>query len=193
MFWVQVTDFKPKSGMLIKAMQPIERLNIDFKGSLPSERENRYMLTVIDEYSWFPLSWLINEFSDMPMLSVLYFWAPRLHPPRLGKSFMSKRLRKFLHERGVATSQTTPYHPQGNGQCEQYNGIIWKNIQLATANRKVLLPTGRNSFLKPYTPSECCYAWPQMLRHMRDSSHFNEGAQQDPHFLPGLQIQEQSS
>ena len=27
-------------------------------------------------------------------------------------------------------SKTTPYHPNGNGQVERYNGIIWKAVRL---------------------------------------------------------------
>ena len=50
---------KPKfhssgDGHLIKATQPFERLSMDFKGPLPSSSRNRYLLTVIDEFSRFP-------------------------------------------------------------------------------------------------------------------------------------------
>ena len=44
---------KPKfhkfEGTLIKATQPLERLNVDFKGSLPTTSQNRYLLVIIDE------------------------------------------------------------------------------------------------------------------------------------------------
>ena len=45
---------KPNNPPLIKATQPFERLNIDFKGPLPSTSSNHYMLTIIDEFSRFP-------------------------------------------------------------------------------------------------------------------------------------------
>ncbi|CAC5403875.1 unnamed protein product [Mytilus coruscus] len=48
-----------------------------------------------------------------------------------GQSFMSAELKTFLQSHGVATSNTTPYSPQSNGQCERYNGIIWKAVTLA--------------------------------------------------------------
>lgn len=44
---------------------------------------------------------------------------------------MSIELKTFLTSQGVATSRTTPYNPRGNGQCERFNGIIWKTILLA--------------------------------------------------------------
>jgi len=45
--------FRPEPGTLTKATQSCERFSIDFKGPLvPSEeRKNRYILTVVDEYS----------------------------------------------------------------------------------------------------------------------------------------------
>ena len=52
---------------------------------------------------------------------------------------MSTELRNFLHEKGIATSHTTPYNPQGNGQSEVYNGTVWKAITLALKSKR--LPT----------------------------------------------------
>ena len=132
--------FKPGTGSLIKATQPFERLNIDFKGPLPSKNGNRYMLTVIDEFSRFPFAFPCPDLSARSVIRCLcslfsLFGVPAYVHSDRGSSFMSVQLKEFLRERGVATSRTTPYHPQGNGQCERYNGIIWKNIQLAAATR----------------------------------------------------------
>ena len=44
---------------------------------------------------------------------------------------MSKELKDWLHSKGIATSRTTAYNPRGNGQCERYNGIIWRTVCLA--------------------------------------------------------------
>ena len=53
-------ELKPKflrtSGTLIKATQPFQQLNTDFKGPLPSADGNKYFLTVIDEFSRFPFA-----------------------------------------------------------------------------------------------------------------------------------------
>lgn len=50
---------------------------------------------------------------------------------------MSQELKSFLTSLGISTSRTTAYNPQGNGQVEKYNGIVWKTIQLALTSRKM--------------------------------------------------------
>ena len=44
---------------------------------------------------------------------------------------MSAYLKEFLTKNGVATCKTSSYNPQGNGQCERFNGTIWKTVNLA--------------------------------------------------------------
>ena len=38
---------RPKNPPLIKALQPFDRLSIDFKGPVPSASQNKYMLTIV--------------------------------------------------------------------------------------------------------------------------------------------------
>jgi len=125
---------------LIKATQPFERLNIDFKGPLPSTDKNVYFLTIVDEYSRFPF---IFPCPDMTVSTVIdcfcqlfsLFGMPAyIHSDR-GSSFMSRELREFLTSRGIACSRTTSYNPQGNGQAERYNGTIWKAVTMALKSR----------------------------------------------------------
>ena len=44
---------------------------------------------------------------------------------------MSEELKQFLRSRNIASSRTTSFNPQGNGQVERYNGIIWQTVSLA--------------------------------------------------------------
>ena len=132
---------RPPQTPLIKATQPFERLNIDFKGPLPSATRNRYMLTIVDEYSRFPFVFACADITSATVVNCLcqlfaVFGMPAyIHSDR-GTSFMSAELKSFLHGRGIACSRTTAYNPQGNGQVERYNGgIVWIAISLALKMR----------------------------------------------------------
>ena len=61
-------QFHKSSGTLIHATQPFQRLNIDFKGPLPSVSRNRYILTVVDEYSRFPFAFPCSDMNTSTVI-----------------------------------------------------------------------------------------------------------------------------
>lgn len=128
--------FMTTKGQLIKALAPFERLNLDFKGPLPSNTENKYLLTVIDEYSRFPWAYPCKDMSSATIIKCLRdifstFGQPLyIHSDR-GSSFMSEELKTFLRANEIASSRTTPYNPRGNGQVERLNGTLWRAVQLS--------------------------------------------------------------
>ena len=131
---------KPRQAQLIKATQPFERLNLDFKGPLPTVSRNRYMLTIVDEYSRFPFVFPCTDITSATVINCLcqlfaIFGMPAyIHSDR-GSSFVSAELKSFLSSKGISSSQSTAYNPRGNGQVERYNGIIWKAVSLALRSR----------------------------------------------------------
>ncbi len=126
----------PQNHNLIKATQPFERLSIDFKGPLPSKSANKYLLTIVDEYSRFPFAYACPDMNASTLIKCftqlfsLFGMPAFIHSDR-GSSFMSAEFKTFLHGKGVATSRTTPYNPQGNGQVERLNGTLWKTINMS--------------------------------------------------------------
>ena len=134
--------YTPEAGRLVKATQPMERLSTDFKGPLRSTSKNRYLLTVIDGYSRFPLAFACTStntdsvIQSLNQIFIVFGMPPYIHSDR-GTSFLSKEEREYLTNLGIANGRTTPYHPQRNGQCERYNGIIWKQTLLALAIRSL--------------------------------------------------------
>ena len=125
---------------LIKATQPMERLSIDFKGPLPSNNKNTYLLDIVDEYSRFPFGYPCANMESSTIIKCLsqlfsIFGMPAYIHTDQGSNFMSKELKDFLLSKNVATSRTTSYNPEGNGQCEKLNGTLWKNITLSLKSR----------------------------------------------------------
>ena len=142
----------PNKGKLIKATQPFERLNLDFKGPLPATSKNKYILTVVDEYSRYPFAIPCADvsaatvFKECCHLFSIFGVPSYVHSDR-GSGFMSNTLRKSFQDKGIACSRTTPYHPQGNGLVERYNGTIWKTITLCLKSHK--LPTTKWELVVP--------------------------------------------
>lgn len=131
--------YKPPPGILIQATRAWERLSVDFIGPLPSSTRNRYILTVVDEYSRYPFAFPCSDMSAEIVAKHLFelfsmFGAPgSIHSDR-GTQFESKALRQFLARNGVMKTRTTPYHPEGNAQCERVNGTILRTVNLALKN-----------------------------------------------------------
>ena len=55
-----------------------------------------------------------------------------------GSSFMSFKLKSWLHNFGVPTSRTNRYNPAGNGQVERCNRTIWQTVLLALRSKNFL-------------------------------------------------------
>lgn len=134
--------FVQQNNTLIKATRPFERISIDFKGPLPTKSRNRYILTIVDEFSRFifafPTSDTSSESAIDCLLSLfsLFGMPDYIHSDR-GAAFVSQRYCEFLRERGVATSYSSAYNPRGNGQCERYNGLLWRTVRLALHSRNL--------------------------------------------------------
>ena len=63
--------YSPGPSHLIKETQPFERLNLDFKGPLPSNDRCRFMLTIIDEYCQFPFAFPWEDVSAQTVITSL--------------------------------------------------------------------------------------------------------------------------
>ena len=132
--------YRVKGQTLIKATRSWERLAMDFKGPVKGPRP--YLLVIIDEYSRYPFVFPCKNMSSetvIECLSTLFcmFGFPNFVHSDRGLSFVSKNVKRFLNERGIATSYSTPYHPQGNGQCERANQTIWRTVKLLLRSRQL--------------------------------------------------------
>ena len=133
---------RPNNPPLIKATQPFERLSIDFKGPLPTTSQNRYLLTIIDEYSRFVFAYPCKDMTAstailrLGELFSVFGLTGYIHSDN-GPAFISKEYTDWLLSLGVAYSNSAVYNPKGNGQVERYNGIVWKGVELALHSKNM--------------------------------------------------------
>ena len=179
--------FHKSSGVLIKASQPFQQLNIDFKGPLPksSSSSNRYILTLVDEYSRFPFAFPCNDMTSSTVIKcfnqlfALFGMPSYIHNDR-APDFLSAEVREYLHSRGVATSKTSRYNPRGNGQAEKFNGTIWKAVTLALKSRGLpitawesVLPDALHSIRSLLCVATNCTPHERMFNFQRKSTAGN--------------------
>ena len=93
--------YNPPQPTLVKAPQPFERLNQDFKDPLPSKIQNKYMLTIIDEYSRFPFVIPCPDVTATTVIQGLCSLFAILGVPAYihtdrGVAFMSEDLKSFF-------------------------------------------------------------------------------------------------
>ena len=122
-----------------------QRLNIDFKGPLPlSVYGNKYLLTIIDEFSRFPFTLPCRDMTSKTIIRCLsqlfsIFGMPDMIHTDRAADFLAEETKRFLLEKGIATSKTSRYHPEENGQVEKLNGTLWKVIQISLHFRNIKL------------------------------------------------------
>ena len=111
--------YRTPQTALIKATKSMEQISIDFKGPIPSSSKNKYILTIIDEYSRFPFAAPCPNMNSptviqgLNQLFTLTGLPSYIHSDR-EPSLISHELRIHIRYLGIATSLSTSYHPTGN-------------------------------------------------------------------------------
>lgn len=137
--WLQ----PPEKATLIESTQPWERLSIDFMGPKPESSGGfKYVLTVVDEWSRFPFAFTTKDRSSETVIAALQQLFSLFGPPKQihsdrGKEFLSDSFLAFLRNWGVTKSSTNPYNPRANGQCERFNGIIWRTVRCLMEDKQL--------------------------------------------------------
>jgi len=111
---------KPAGDPMIKALHPSDRISIDFKGLLLSANKNKYLLTVVDEFTGYSFAFPCSDITAATVKCLSQIFAvfglpPYVHSDRAA-SIMSWELNEYLHSKLVATSHSSPYNPTGNSQ-----------------------------------------------------------------------------
>lgn len=133
---------RPAGHMAIRkiAEKPWEMLSIDLIGPLPrSNRGFLYILTVVDNFSKFPLLFPLRSATAKSVLKVLedhvflLFGVPRSIICDNGVQFRSKEFKNLCESYGVEISYTAYYHPQAN-PSERTNQVIKSMLRAYVAD-----------------------------------------------------------
>ena len=87
-----------------------------------------YLVTVMDDYSRFILSWkLQKDMSANSLIDVPVDDRTRLLSDN-GAGYVSRAFRDYLHLVGIGHILAAPYHPQTNGKVERYQQSLKREV-----------------------------------------------------------------
>lgn len=115
----------------IQTSRPFQKISWDIMGPLPpSSRGNRYILVVTDLFTKWVEAFPLKETSSETLARTLFdevicrYGVPEeLHSDQ-GKNLCSSLIQCLCEMLGIRRTNTTAYHPQGNGQTERFNRTL---------------------------------------------------------------------
>jgi hypothetical protein len=116
-----------------EALHVYDTWSADVIGPLNVHGYPDYILTVIDNYSRWPVTRKLrnlsgNELEQVFKMIFLEYGTPENLCTDNGTNFTSHTFEQFLVANGVKHLKTAPYNPQANGIIERFNGFYKSNI-----------------------------------------------------------------
>ena len=123
----------------IVASSPFEKVAWDIMGPLPeTKRGNKYILVLTDLFTKWVEAFPLKETSAETLAGVLYneficrFGLPKYIHSYQGRNLCGKVMQSLCGLLGIQRTNTTAYHPQGNGQTERFNRTLESMIAKMT-------------------------------------------------------------
>ena len=138
------------------ASRPLEIVALDFSLLERSREGLEQVLVVTDVFTKYTQAYPTRDQKASTVARVLverWFYQvgvpERLHSDQ-GRNFESELLRQLCALYGVQKSRTTPYHPQGNGQCERFNRTLHDLLRALPPGQKGRWPQHLPQLLYAY-------------------------------------------
>ena len=123
---------KPQAPLgTIRANRPFEKVSWDIMGPLPtSSKGKKYILVVTDIFSKWVEAFALHSTDTETLATVLFneaicqYGVPSSLHSDQGANLTSQVVTSLCKCLRIDRSQTTTYHPQGNGQVERFNHTL---------------------------------------------------------------------
>ena len=114
----------------IHVTQPLELVHMDYLCLEPSKGNIENVLAITDHFTRYALAYPSKTQTAQATARILWnnFICHCGFPEKFisyqGRKFESDLIKELCKIAGVQKLHTTPYHPQGNGQCERFNSTL---------------------------------------------------------------------
>ena len=114
----------------IHVTQPLELVHMDYLSLEPSKGNIENVLVITDHFTRYALAYSSKTQTAQATARILWdnfichYGFPEKFISDQGRNFESDLIKELCKIAGVQKLHTTPYHPQGNGQCERFNSTL---------------------------------------------------------------------
>ena len=128
----EVTQYVVKCSRCLrrKTTQPLELVHMDYLSLEPSKGNIENVLVITDHFTRYALAYPSKTQTAQATARILWdnfichYGFPEKFISDQGRNFESDLIKELCKIAGVKKLHTTPYHPQGNGQCERFNSTL---------------------------------------------------------------------
>jgi len=115
----------------ITSSRPFEKLSWDIMGPLPtSSQGNKYILVITDLFTKWVEAFSLKDVTANSLATVMLnevvcrYGVPTCIHSDQGANLRSAVIQSLCQLLGIATTRTSAYHPEGNGQVERFNRTV---------------------------------------------------------------------